>query len=153
LEELQLEAEATDEFGLLKYGVGFGLAGQDPNLVELGQSAPANQKRQFSYLIPLEDLNVADDQVLAYFAWADDYGPDGRVRRTLSDIFFAEVRPFEETFRADQSGAASDAGQGSEQGQGQSETGIKLAEMQKEIVIATWKLQQEDATSANPKSP
>ncbi len=144
-----MEAEATDDFGLLHYGVGFGLAGQDPKWVELGQSAPGNQKRQFNYLIPLEDLNVEAGQVLAYFVWADDYGPDGNIRRTVSDIFFAEVRPFEETFRAAQSGEAGEAGQG----QGQADAGVELAEMQKEIVIATWKLQQQSSPSANPASP
>ena len=54
----------------------------------------------------MEKLGVDVDQVVSYFAWADDYGPDGQVRRTFSDMFFAEVRPFEEIFRADQSGAA-----------------------------------------------
>jgi hypothetical protein len=149
LEELQLEAEAMDDFGLLKYGVGFGKAGQDPKLIELGQSAPGGQKRQIKYLIPLEDLKLGDDQVLAYFVWADDFGPDGKSRRTFSDIYFAEVRPFFETFRADQSGADSQESQG--QGQGQGDTGAQLAEMQKEIVIATWKLQQEKSMSATAK--
>jgi hypothetical protein len=148
LQELQLQAEAMDDFGLLKYGVGFGLAGHDPKLVELGQAAPGGQKRQFNYLIPLEDLALGDDQVLAYFVWADDDGPDGKTRRTFSDIYFAEVRPFEETFRAEQSGGAGEESQG----QGQGDTAVQLAEMQKEIVIATWKLQQEKAT-ANTKSP
>ena len=84
---------------MLKYGVGFGVAGQEPQFVELGQSAPANEKRQFTNQIALEKLGVEVDQLVSYFAWADDYGPDGQVRRTFSDMFFAEVRPFEEIFR------------------------------------------------------
>lgn len=151
LEELPLEGQAMDDFGLLKYGVGFGQAGDDPKLVELGGSAPGGQKRDLKYLLPLENLKLGDDQVLAYFIWADDYGPDGKSRRTFSDIYFAEVRPFAETFRADQSGADGQEGQG--QGQGQGDAGAKLAEMQKEIVIATWKLQQEKSMSAAAKSP
>ena len=151
LEELQLEGEAADDFGLLKYGVGFGLAGQEPKLIEIGQSAPGGQKRQLKYLIPLEDLKLGDDQVLSYFVWADDFGPDGKSRRTFSDIYFAEVRPFSETFRAEQSGADAQESQG--QGQGQGDAGAQLAEMQKEIVIATWKLQQEKSMSATAKAP
>src|SRR5208337_4560714 len=50
LEELQLQAEASDDFGLLRYGVGFGVAGQEPQFIELGQSSPAHAKRQFDYL-------------------------------------------------------------------------------------------------------
>ena len=147
LEELQLQAEASDDFGLLKYGIGFGIAGQEPRLVELGQSAPANTKRQFSYMIPLEKLDVDVDQAVAYFAWADDYGPDGKPRRTYSDMFFAEVRPFEEIFRADQSG-------GGERGsQGGGDERVRLAELQKQIVVATWNLEREKAGAERSQQP
>jgi hypothetical protein len=114
----------------------------------LGQSAPANEKRQFEYLIPLEKLGVDVDQVVSYFVWADDYGPDGQVRRTFSDIFFAEVRPFEEIYRRDQSGMAGNANQG-----GQGNEAGQLAQLQKEIVIATWKLQQQAASTTRIQKP
>jgi hypothetical protein len=146
LEELQLKAEARGEFGLLKYGIGFGLAGQDPKFVELGQSAGHDEKRDFNYLIPFETLPIDEDQVLDYFVWADDVGPDGEVRRTFSDMFFAEVRPFEQAYRADQSGSSDTQSQG----QGAGNAGMKLAEMQKEIVIATWKLRQGKPSTKGP---
>jgi hypothetical protein len=143
LEELQLQAEASDDFGVLKYGFGFGVAGQEPQFVELGGPTRANEKRQFSHLIAMEKLGVNADQVLSYFAWADDYGPDGQVRRTFSDMFFADVRPFEEVFRPDESGGGESGGQGGS-------PATKLAELQKQIVIATWKLQR-DKTAPQPK--
>ena len=141
LEELQLQAEASDDFGLLKYGVGFGVAGQEPQFIELGQSAPAQAKRQFDYLISLEKLGVDVDQAVTYFAWADDYGPDGQARRTFSDIFFADVRPFEEVFRPDQSGSGESGDQSGGQGGGGNER-VRLADLQKQIVVATWNLQR-----------
>lgn len=150
LEELQLQAEARGEFGLLKYGVGYGAAGAEPRFVELGQSTPHNEKRVFDYLIPLETLALEPDQVLAYFVWADDFGPDGKIRRTVSDMFFAEVRPFEEKFRAGQS-ESSASGQG--EGQQQENPAAELAEMQKEIVIATWKLRQVKPPAIPTRSP
>ena len=150
LQELQLEAEASDDFGLLKYGVGFGVAGQEPQFIELGQSAPARAKRQFDYLIPLEKLGVAANQAVTYFAWADDYGPDAQARRTFSDIFFAEVRPFEEVFRPDQSGSAESGNQNGSQGGGDER--VRLAELQKQIVIATWNLQRERRARLAPYS-
>jgi hypothetical protein len=136
LEEMQLRAEASGDFGLLKYGVGYGIAGQDPRYIELGGQAPGKEKRSFEYLIPLENLGLEEDQVIGYFVWADDHGPDGQPRRTFSDIFFAEVRPFEEIFRPEQSGMSDN------DSQGQENKSVKLAELQKEIVVATWKLQQ-----------
>jgi len=147
LEELQLQAVASDDFGLLKYGVGFGIAGQDPQFVELGGPARANEKRQFTNMISMEKLGVDVDQVVSYFAWADDYGPDGQVRRTFSDMFFAEVRPFDEIFRADQSGESESAQNQRQQGQQGGNQNTRLAELQKEIVIATWKLQRDKYTA------
>jgi len=141
LEELELRAEASDDFGVLKYGIGLGIAGREPQFVELGGPTRADEKRGFERLIPMEKMGVAVDQVVSYFAWADDYGPDGQVRRTFSDMFFAEVRPFDEIFRPDQSGGG---GEGGGQGQGGSQA-TKLAELQKQIVIATWKLQRDQA--------
>lgn len=148
LQEIQLQGEATGEFGLVKYGIGYTVAGQDPRLVELGQGTTAGQKRSFNYLLPLEKLGVDVDQVVAYFVWADDFGPDGKERHTFSDIFFAEVRPFDEIFRPDPS-----SGMAGNQGGGQRNPSTELAEMQKEILIATWKLQQEKSPAANSKMP
>jgi hypothetical protein len=153
LQELQLQAGAVDDFGLLKYGFGFGVAGQEPNLVESGKNAAANDKRQFDQLIALEKLGVEVDQLISYFVWADDYGPDGQVRRTYSDMFFAEVRPFEEIFRPDQSGAAEGGNQNQRQGQGQGSQSTRLADLQKQIVIATWKLQREKGNAAGVRIP
>jgi hypothetical protein len=141
LEEMQLQGEAAGEFGLSKYGIGYGIAGQDPHYIELGGQAPGKEKRAFDCLVSLENLGLEEDQVVGYFVWADDHGPDGQPRRTFSDIFFAEVRPFEEIFRPEQSGM-SDSESQSQQGGGQENPNVKLAELQKEIVVATWKLQQ-----------
>lgn len=150
LEELQLQGEARDDFGLLKYGIGFSVAGEAPQFIELGQAVPAQEPRQFTNQIALEKLHVNVNQLVSYFAWAEDYGPDGKPRRTFSDIFFAEVRPFEEIFRADQSGAE-DQNQGG--GGGQGNNGTRLAELQKQIVIATWKLQREKQNPAKGALP
>lgn len=150
LEELELEGEAKGEFGLLKYGVGYSAAGQEPRFITLGQTVPASVKCQFTNQISMENLGVAVDQVVSYFAWADDHGPDGRVRRTFSDVFFAEVRPYEEIFRADQSGGSENQNQNQNQGGNQS---TRLAELQKQIVVATWKLQQEKEGANSAGNP
>ena len=96
--------------------------------------------------------------MVSYFAWADDFGPDGQVRRTFSDIFFAEVRLFEEVFRADQSGQT--ARQQQQQREQQNQNGqsggnqpTRLAELQKQIVIATWKLRQTKTVEPKVNQP
>ena len=92
----------------------------------------------------MESLGVEVDQLVSYFAWADDHGPDGKTRRTFSDMFFAEVRPYEEIFRNDQSGDSDEQNQNQKQGgQPGGNQNTRLADLQKQIIIATWKLQQE----------
>ncbi len=92
----------------------------------------------------IEDFDVEPNSLISYYLWADDIGPDGSVRRNYSDMFFAEIRPFEEIFREDQSGGASqEQQQGGEQGGGGA--AMELAELQKEIINATWNIQRRES--------
>ena len=149
LEEIAFQAEASDDFGLKAYGVAYTLAGQETKFVQLGTNSSPNEKRPFNYLLPLEQLSAQSDQLLSYYVWADDFGPDGGLRRTSSDMYFAEVRPFDEIFREDQMDGA--GGQpGGQQGGGQTQ---KLAELQKQIINATWKLQRAKAALPSLAAP
>ena len=50
LEEVQLQGETRDDFGVVKYGVGYGVAGQEPQFVELGGPTRADEKaRLYQY--------------------------------------------------------------------------------------------------------
>lgn len=141
LEEIHFEGTVWDDFGALAYGLGYTVGGQDMKIIELGRDVPAKEKRSFQHLLRLEDLQVRPDQLVAWFMWCDDLGSTGQVRRTTGDLFFAEVRPFEEVFREGQGmGGQSSQGSSGEQGGGQA---AKLAELQKQIMSATWKLQRD----------
>ncbi len=50
-------------------------------------------------MLDFEAMKAVPDQLVSYFFWAEDIGPDGKVRRASSDMFFAEVRPFDQIFR------------------------------------------------------
>ncbi len=150
LQEINFEAEVWDDFGLRAYGIAYSLGGEEPTLLQLGEGAPTKEKRQFSHLLRLEELGAVPDQLLAWFAWADDVGPDGEVRRTATDMYFAEVRPFEEIFRQGQSGEGEEEKKPGEKGTRQQQMG-KLAELQKQIINATWKLRRQHVGSVTVK--
>ncbi|HZJ13484.1 MAG TPA: hypothetical protein VFD27_00460, partial [Chthoniobacteraceae bacterium] len=145
LQEVSFKAEAWDDFGMPAYGLNYTVAGQEPEEVIVGHDSKPDEHLMMEHLLQLEKLSVEQDQLVSWYLWADDFGPDGKVRRTASDMFFAEVRPFEEIFRPGHEGA----GQQGQQQQGQSPQGEqaqKLAEMQKQIITATWNLKRaEDA--------
>ncbi|MFA6544021.1 MAG: hypothetical protein WCS99_06325, partial [Limisphaerales bacterium] len=72
LQEIQFQAEAWDDFGMRAYGIAYSLGGAEPTLLQLGDGAPAKEKREFGHLLRLEELGAAPDQLVAWFAWADD---------------------------------------------------------------------------------
>jgi hypothetical protein len=141
LEEIVFEGTVWDDFGVPAYGLAYTVAGKETTFVELGQAVPGGQKRPFHHLLRLEDLGAQPDQLISWFVWADDVGPDGQVRRSTGDLFFAEVRPFDEVFREGQDGQ-SEAQQSGEASDRQGSPAARLVELQKQIITATWKLQR-----------
>src|SRR5439155_20333157 len=146
LEELEVKATAWDDFGVKRFGLSYSLSGQPPVDVVLGENAAARQKHDLSHVIRLEDLKAEPDDLLSYYFWAEDFAADGSVRRTESDMYFAEVRPFEEIFRQ---GEQPPGGQQQQQ-QNQSPNAMQaqqLAQLQKEIINATWKVIRREISS------
>jgi len=145
LEEVSFEGTVWDDFGVEAYGLAYTEAGGEIKFIELGQNMPANDKRGFKHLLRLEDFGAKPDQLISWFLWADDIGPDGQVRRSAGDMYFAEVRPFDEVFRQGQGGGDQQQQQqaGGESGSGSRQS--QLAELQKQIINATWKLQRQQS--------
>jgi len=140
LEELTFDGTVWDDFGVKAYGLGFTVPGKEPKYVELGTMVPAKEKRAFQHVLRLEEMGLGADQLVAWFVWGDDVGPDGQVRRSTSDLYFGEIRPFEEVFREGQGMEGSSQGQQAGQNQGPA---AKQAELQKQIMNATWRLKRE----------
>jgi hypothetical protein len=155
LEELTLEAEVSDDFGLTGYGLTYTLVGTADREVALGSEDTAGQKPQIRYLLALEDLQAQPDQLLTYYFWAQDIGPDGKPRRTASDIFFAEVRRFEDIFRESQSfqDQQNQDQQENQEGNQQNRPGEQLARLQKQIISATWNIKQQTDRSGGSEPP
>ncbi len=152
LEELTFEADVSDDYGVTAQGVSYTLGGTQNKDVNLGQSVPANQKQSIEYLLELEGLNARPDQLLTYSFWAEDIGPDGNIRRTSSDLYFTEVRPFEEIFRENQSfqdqNNREQRDNNQQQGQ-QGNRGEELVRLQKQIISATWNIKRQAELSGS----
>jgi hypothetical protein len=143
LEEIALEAQVSDDYGLTGYGLTYTLAGMESQDIRLDSQTPT-ETPQIKYLLAMENLKAQPDQLLTYYFWADDVGPDGASRRTASDIYFAEVRPFEEIFRESQSFQnEQNQEQQNQQGQQQNQSADQLAQLQKQIITATWNIKQQ----------
>ncbi len=147
VEELDVKATAWDDYGLARTGLSFSTAGQPIQDVVLGQNQPAKERVSLEHLLSFEAMSAKPDELVSYFFWAEDIGPDGEVRRTSSDMYFAEVRHFEEIFRQGQQPTEEQMRQQRQQQQQQGQQGSqnaqeaeRLAELQKQIINGTWKV-------------
>ena len=134
LEEIVLSAKATDDVGVQRMGVSYAVGGQEPVEIELLK----HQEREAAveHLIALEQLSAEPGELVSHYFWAEDFDSLGNLRRTASDMYFSEVRPFEQIFRqSDQTQSPSQSEQQQSSGMPQAE---QLAEQQKQIIIATW---------------
>ena len=146
LEEVELKANAWDDFGLRRVGVNYLAADGDVQDLVLGEAIEGKKRVEVQYLLAFEELKAQADDLVSYHFWAEDVAPGGAIRRTASDMFFAEVRPFEEIFRQGQPQAG---GESQESQQGAGGEGEQLAELQKQIINGTWKLIRRE-TAAEP---
>ncbi len=137
VEELDLKADVWDDFGVSRFGLAYAFGGAEPVDVLLGESAAAKQRTVMEHLVAFEELDAEPDQLMSYHFWAEDMGPGGKVRRVASDMYFAEVRHFEEIFREGQSPPG---GEPSEEQSENAKKASELAELQKQIINGTWKV-------------
>lgn len=150
LEEISFTGSVWDDFGVIRYGLAWTRVGGGTQVLELGAGAAAEERRAFEHTLRLEDLGVAPDDLLAWHLWAEDIGPDGQPRRTEGDLFFAEVRPFDEIFRESEGGGGEDMAGG--EGGGGGRPG-RLTELQKQIINATWRLHRQQGGGGAPEAP
>ncbi len=131
LEEVLIEARADDDFGVRSFDLVLQKPG-DPEVVVPLQGNASGLTVNGAHTLYLEDLEVAPGDIVSYFVRARDIGRGKPSSESRSDIYFLEVKAFNDEFVAAQSQAMA-AG-------GQSQGVQDLAAAQKEIVVATWKL-------------
>ncbi len=149
LEEVEMKASVWDDFGVARVGLNYMLDDTNEEVV-LAQAAGGKERTSAEYTLALENLEAEPDQLVSYYFWAEDSGPDGAPRRVASDIYFAEVRHFEEIFREGQAppGGDQQQQQGGGGGGGPSQ---QLAELQKQIISGTWKVIRRDRADPGSK--
>lgn len=136
LEEVTIEASIFEDFGLQKFDVVYAVNNGSPQRVNLLPQArrvkadddESMQRNEFasSTVLYLEDFKVSPGDFISYYIEAAD-----RKQSEASDIYFLEVRPFEEEFYM----SVSQGGAGSMPN--------SLSISQKEIIVATWKVERE----------
>ncbi len=130
LEEVQVVAEAKDDYGVerlsLMYSVGSG------DVQELAmETADVEEKnlRRGSYTFYLEEFDVEPGEIISYYAQATDNNTLTGPGEASSDIYFIEVRPFNERFQEAEA----------QQGQPEPNPLREILASQKQVIRETWK--------------
>ena len=130
LEEVTIEARADDDYGVGSFDLVYSVRGGAEKAVPLsGERSPLSVTGR--HTLYLEDLDVQPGDFVTYYARVRDVARGRRSAEARSDIFFLEVKPFEEEFAAAQTQAGAGSGNRSLD---------DLVTAQKDIVVATWKL-------------
>ncbi len=134
LEEVVLEVDASDDYGLSQFELNYSVVGS--NEVQVDFLKEENMRSvSGSELIYLEDLDVEPGDFVSYFlTLADNNGLDGPAQ-VISDIYFLQIIPTDQEFRRN---PGMSGGQGAGGGQGGDSSA--LVSIQKDIIAATWKL-------------
>jgi len=134
LEEVVLEIDASDDYGLSRFTLNYSVVGADEVEVDF---LPEMNARDVSgnELIYLEDLNVEPGDFVSYFLTLADNNELKGPNEVVSDIYFLQVIPTDQEFR--RSGQQGGGGGGG--GGGSADSGA-LVSVQKDIIAATWKL-------------
>ena len=105
LEEVAIEARADDDYGVRRSSWCSRRPAGKETVVPLGAADQRVGRPTGAHTLFLEDLNVKPGDFVTYHARARDVGRGRRSTEARSDIFFLEVKPYEEEFVAAESQA------------------------------------------------
>src|SRR5262249_45222978 len=131
LEEVDIEAQADDDNGIERLDLVYSVRGGDERVVPLNVPRHATSASA-RYTLALENLDIRPGDFVSYYVRARDLARGKQANEARSDIFFLDVRPFEQEFSLAQSQSMAGSGY----------TGAidELVNAQRQVVVATWKL-------------
>jgi len=137
LEEVSIIAAAEDDYGLAGFALNYMAAGGENRAIDFLASQKGRLQASFQgrTTLYLENLEVKPGDFVFYYLTARDNNGLRSAAEIVSDIYFLEIVPTEAAFRRASQQAGGGGGSG---GRGQSSSA--LAENQKQIIAATWKL-------------
>ena len=143
LDEVDIEAQAEDDFGIDRLEFVYAVRGRAERVAPL--KIPRDSASVTgTHTLYLEDLDVQPGDFVSYYVRARDVARGRRSIETRSDIFFLDVKGFELEFRLAQSEGT--------MGASPNKSLDDLVTAQKEVIVATWKLDRRAQTANGAKS-
>ena len=137
IDEVFVEAEADDDFGVARLELVYAVNGGVEKSVRLAAGAGRSAKEMSAgHTFFLEELGLQPGDVVSYFARATDNDTVRGAKTATSDIYFVQIQPFRKDYRAAESQAG---GQQQDRGSGGGANDPSaLSEQQRRIVAGTF---------------
>jgi len=136
IEEVEFRVDASDDVAVGELELVVSVNGGDEEVIRLGDTRDTLVRGE--HLMLLEELGLMPGDLVSYYARATD-APGVEARRVATDMYFLDVRPFEQSFR-DASGMGGGGGGG---GGGQRQQEDNLSAQQRTLVVALFKVQRD----------
>src|SRR5439155_15010825 len=130
VEELFVEAKASDDFGVKQLQLAYSVNGGPEKTVRLFNSSKPLPEVSAGHTVYLEELGLKPGDVVSYYARATDNDSVQGAKTATSDIYFVQIRPFKKEFKPAQSQAGGGGG-------GNQDVGA-LSKAQKDVVAGTF---------------
>lgn len=139
VDEVMIQAEAEDDFGLSAFTLRYAVNGGQEQTIDLSAESRKSSGSfgtlwEGQHIFYLETLSLEPGDFITYYAEATDRRGDAA--KSATDMYFLDIKPFEETFRQGMAGGGGGGGMnGLNPGQ--------LSQEQKEIIAATWRVERD----------
>jgi hypothetical protein len=143
VDEVYTEARAEDDYGVAKLELVYSVNGSAETVMPLHDGARAIKDVSAGYTFMLEGLKLEPGDVVSYYARATDNNTVSGPQHASTDIYFLQVRPFENEYRQRQS----PPGGGGGGGQQPPDDAGQLSQKQRDIIAATFKTQRDSAVT------
>jgi hypothetical protein len=138
--EVPLEVQTSDDYGLSEAGIAYKIKEEEWKRLPLKDLKPKTKEGKFAPTLYLEEMELADTDVVTYYAYARDNDTVSGPKESASDIFFVEIEPFGQQYKwQDQAGNMP----GGEDGK---KLVMKLEDIikkQKEVITKTFRVDKE----------
>jgi len=136
VEEVFAEIRAEDDIGISRLELCYSVNGAPEKSIRLHEAKAAALSVTGTYTFFLEEFGLQPGDVISYYGKALDNNSVTGPGTASSEIYFIQIRPFEQKYVQNQAGAPSSGNQGDEVQEA-------LSRQQKDIVGATFKLVRE----------
>ena len=108
--EIPIVTEAKDDFGLAEVGLAFRIKTEPEHRLTIKKLEKQLKKCQAESTLYLEDMELADTDVVAYYAYAIDNNQVTGPQEGVSALHFIEIRPYGEQYKKSEKQSKSGGG-------------------------------------------